>query len=152
MVLRDHRYLYILSFICKKQKYIERPLVFNKTTIQNSINYSPIEEIKILYNSTTNTFNTFNTFWKGVERNGDYKDKAKSNKITKSEQILDILDRISKNNDENNQNSSAILIEDKTKGSVKVLEVLEVLEDQKKFEDTKNTANKPSNFTKYNIL
>ena len=30
-----------------------------------------------------------------------------------------------------------------------MLEVLEVLEDQKKFEDTKNTANKPSNFTKY---
>jgi hypothetical protein len=58
----------------------QRSLVFDKTTIQKlKTNYSPIEEIKIKDNSTTNTPNTFNTFWKGVERNGSHKDKFKIN-------------------------------------------------------------------------
>ena len=49
-------------------------------------NYSPVEEIKIIDNSTTNTFNTFNTFWKGVEINAHYSNKIKDTIITKSEQ------------------------------------------------------------------
>ena len=42
----------------------KRSLVFNKNTIEKlKVNYSPIEEIKILDNNvSTNTFNTFNTF------------------------------------------------------------------------------------------
>jgi hypothetical protein len=63
----------------------KRSLVFNKSTIQKlKTNYSPIEEIKIIYNSTTNTSNTFNTFWKGVERNGSYKDIPKSSETSRN--------------------------------------------------------------------
>jgi hypothetical protein len=87
-----------------------------------------IQEIKIIgYGSSTNTFNTFNAFWKGVNRNGFYGGKTKSNRITKSEQESDMLEGISKNNNGNNQNNSTILVEDKVKGSDKVLEVLEIL-------------------------
>ena len=66
-------------------------LVFNKSTIQAlKTNYSPIEKIKIIHNSTTNTFNTFNTFWKGVERNGHYKDSLKRIEIAKDTERSEI--------------------------------------------------------------
>jgi hypothetical protein len=56
----------------------QRSIVFNKSTIQKlETKYSPTEEIKIIYNSTTNTPNTFNTFWKTVGKNGTFKNKQK---------------------------------------------------------------------------
>lgn len=66
----------------------KRYLVFNKTIIQKlKTNYSPIEEIKIIANSTTNTSNTFNTFWKGVE---SHKDISKSIEGVKDKERLEI--------------------------------------------------------------
>ena len=67
--------------------------------------------------------------------NGDYKNNKNSDVITKNELGLNILEGISKINDESNQNHCAIFIEDKTANSDKVLEVLEVLENQKQIED-----------------
>ena len=106
----------------------KKDLIFNKNTIQAlKTNYSPIEKIKIIDNSTTNTFNTFNTFWKCVERNGDLKSMINSAEITNSEQKLDIEEETINYNDKNNQNDSAIFIEDQIASPDTVLKVLKVL-------------------------
>ena len=63
----------------------KRFLVFNNTKIQKlKTKYSPIEEIKIIDNATTNTSNTFNTFWKGVERKESHKDKQEIDNTTEN--------------------------------------------------------------------
>ena len=86
----------------------KRSLVFNKINIQKiKTNYSPIEEIKIIYNTT---INTFNTFWKGILRNDNYLGKLKSNIITKNEQELDVSEGNNDNNNEYDQNVSTILL------------------------------------------
>ena len=116
----------------------KRSLVFNKTNIQKlKANYSPVEKIKIIDNSTTNTFNTFNTFWKGVEINAHYSNKIKDTIITKSEQEVKEYEENSEYNNENSESKSTLLIEDKTVSSDKVLEPLEVLVDEKQLKDGK---------------
>lgn len=69
----------------------KRSLVFNKNTIQKlKTNYSLIEEIKIIYDATTNTPNTFNTFWKGIERKESNRGTIKSIEMVKDPEELEI--------------------------------------------------------------
>ena len=114
----------------------KRSLIFNKNTIEKlKNNYSPIKEIAIL--STNVSTNTFNTFWNNIERNGIYDDNIKSNKITKCKHDLKKLEGNSESDNENKQNKSTNLIENNATSSDKVLEVLEVLEDEKQLKDGK---------------
>src|SRR6476646_10684595 len=69
--------------------------------------------------------------------------------MNKNEQKQDVLEGISNNNDENYQNNSINPVEDKSRDSNKVLEPLEVLENEKQIVDTKNTIDKSSNISNY---
>ena len=65
-------------------------------------------------------------YFKGVERNHNYKDKTKSNRITKYNQELNEIEVYSENNDENNDNISNQSFGNNDTLSDKVLEPLEV--------------------------
>jgi hypothetical protein len=115
----------------------KRSLVFNKTILQKlKDNYSTVKKIEILdNNSAANTPNTFNTFWKGIERNGTFKNNFNVIELTKSGLKLDNYADNSESFKDNSSNSPIQIIEVKDEYPTKVLEVLEVLENGKQLED-----------------
>ena len=114
-----------------------RSLVFNKAILQKlKGNYSSVKEIEILDgNDLTNTSNTFNTFWKCIEGNGIHDTALKGNELTNYGQKTTEDEGNSEFIDESNNNSMMDIKENEGAHPAKVLEVLEVLENEKQIAD-----------------
>ena len=115
-----------------KQRY----LLFDKKTVDRlADNYTPIKKIEILNRKSTNTSNTFNTFWRCVEGTRIHDNGLKGDRLTNSGQKTIKYEGNREGNDESNNNSLMDIRGNEDSKPAKVLEVLEVLENERQTEN-----------------
>lgn len=132
--------IYTSNFEAKKSHDgRKRSLIFNPNTIAKlESNYSPSKKIEIYTKIQTNTFNTFNTFWKRIEGNDPF--SIKNNRRNLKKPIQNIANNVkdSVKVSENEDQDPFQIDYPHDKKPTKVLDVLKVLEYNKKVEGQVN--------------